>query len=184
MRIKTVLLSLVVACTLTSCRNPESNGSLVVQVGPSTATVLPLVQKSCEDLNDGTAEGSLGKASVYFSLFRYTWQGSLDFFAQYAVLKINSGFISGGEFSQILDGDEIALAMNGSNLITGGTTTTFRSNCGLRFGGINFTNPDKPAFLSGTIILYGIEVDADGNSSPVTAEAQVSLNYDGDPSAR
>jgi hypothetical protein len=177
------LFLLVLIASFTSCQEPDEGGQLDIQVGPQNANIIPVAQKSCEDLLDPTASGSLGKASAILSVFRFTWKGANQLVINYALLKIESGFLS-GKYAKFITDDELSIALGGSTTIAGGDSTIRTSTCGLRFGGITFTQPASPAFLTGTVTIFGTEVDADGNTAPVKAEAQVSLQYAGDPSVK
>lgn len=163
--------------TALSCKPALQESSLAVTMAPKPTTALPVDNKSCKGSADGTND--LPAPSFAFNTFQYQWNGTNFYKMAYVDITIKSGLLQGGKYQCIITGDELTAVLGVAQApgINGGDTTSYKSNCGIRCGGLNILDTVSSAYLVGTAKIVGTETDADGNAEPVVTEVDVAVQY-------
>ncbi len=157
-------------------------GDLLISPGVSMTYALPVPARSCVGDQLGTSPGVyLAAATFDFSKISFQWTGEDKLEIKYIELEFVNPKISGGHFAYTIGGDELFAVLGDRLEISGGDPTIYKSVCGIRGGGLHFLNDAAPAKLEGTLKVFGIEINAQGNAKPVTGLAKIELHYMGKP---
>lgn len=181
-KLKVSLFALLAVCALTNCKKPTS-GIFDVQSGVSQTYALPVAISSCVD-DYSESKDSLGPGAADFSKLSYTWRGANPFEIKYIHVSLKGGNLVNGRFDVDIGGDELAIILATSPTPIPGVAAPelgheYTSLCSVKVGGIKFADPTKPGTASGTITVFGLETDDKGQSTPVSADTQVSIHFDG-----
>lgn len=161
---------------LLNCKPVTNSSNLTIVMGPKPAAVLPVPIHSCKA--DPTEAEDIASPSFAFTTFNFTWNGANDMKISYIQIDFKNGTLASGKYQCIIAGEELAAVLNPKQAgITGGDTTTYKSTCGIRCGGMAFNSSIASAYLVGTAKVVGTEVDAEGNATPVVTETEVQLQY-------
>lgn len=177
-----ILLTLAI---LTSCKKPTEGGTLEVQGTHSVTFAIPTAGRSCVDDGSDDPKSSLAEVYADFGKLKYTWKGTKPFEIKYIHVSLRGGGLKDGKFNFPVPPDELALILAGSPVPIPGATTPdgvpYTSACSIRVGGIGFTDITRHSTASGTITVFGVETDTDGQSVPVSADTQIAIEFMGKP---
>lgn len=134
------------------------------------ANLIPVKQQSCEDeLNGDPTIKSLAENSAKFSGITFSWNGSTDVELQYITVTLTS---------PVLDPSPQTFKMTfiGNNPVVS-SQDMLSMACGIRLGGVQVKPGVTSAKIPGKVKVYGIEDYMSENSSLVTAEKDITLDY-------
>lgn len=176
-RITAMLLALAAG---TSCQKLESNGDLTITISPKETFVIPTSTDSCYDVVSGGSD-SVSSPYVRYNNMTYQWN-SPDHKINIVYIKL---ILSGGGLQEtecLLAGDDLDATLDGSpGEIAAGDNTIYSIGCALKCGGLSFSNPELPSYVSGIVRVLGIATKiSDSTEVPVYAEAEISAQYEGD----
>jgi hypothetical protein len=179
---------------LTSCGKVEE-GDLDISLGADTAAALPAGAVSCNakfTATSGTTPATDVQANT-FSIGKVTlsWKNTADtvtiISAQVILNHVN---LAGGKYDKcLIAGDELNALFSPAftskqywtGIIPAATSTTpiqtvvNDSHCALTCGGLKAVDPSKPFTAYGTIVVTGIQTNAEGESKPVRASTPVKV---------
>lgn len=184
---KRCLFFLLLAVMVGSCKPPKNEGSLSLSIPRDSVDMQSSLEgiPSCSDLASGATSGITVKKPYFTTPISYTWSGSKLLTIDKIVVTLYSNYLIDSKFVTTIQGPELNAVMCGSTAACAnlgpltGNGALYKSVCNLRVGGVNLSDINAPAFMSGTIRVSGIEVDANDNINPVSAEASISLGYEG-----
>lgn len=178
MKARLILLLIVMSAgALNSCRNSEDSAEGLQITVPSKTTVLPVSMMSCSDTDPKSP--SLAAGAFEFTDFKYQWAGKGTFTIAYVEVTLRSNFISGGTASCTLAADELESMLGASNprSIAEGTVKEYTSSCTLRCGGVKFNDIYSQAFGTGTVTMFGTVKYSNGENDTAEASQDFSFEY-------
>lgn len=171
---------------LTGCGTPAED-ELQIGLGEGDTRAYPFAIKSCTDDINNSPTDSLKAASVDFGLFNFRWYGKEIVKIKTLTIKLKGSSLTSSEFTKTLGGTELEDTFNGTSMtipaaVDGIEPTLITTGCSVRIGGVAFKDPKAAGFATGTITLFGVTEDSNGDQDVIVATADLSIRYDGDPS--
>ena len=172
--LKSFSLLILLGLSALSCKSASSDDTQLKLVVANRVTILPVDLSTCK-----SATSTVAAPSFEIKPISYQWQGTNDLTIQYISIEVSGGNLS-SSYKCVISGDELKTTLYPATdaVFPGGKADTiYKSTCGLRCGGVPIPNNVSNAYLTGRVKVVGMQVDADGITSAVSATADVNLEY-------
>lgn len=198
---KKILLAslMILPFILGSCAGEQNSDLSVSYTGANTIYLIPSTTQSCyaKTSTDTSTSGDISARYFQVKNPTFTWKKTdADLYIVTVRVTINASQLSGGTFTGIISGSELASLNNTHGLWDGkvsraasdtvptvvpsssNTDSTLKNAfCPLTFGAVSVvTGQDVDFQATGYVQIIGVQRDNDNNETPVTITTPITVN--------